>query len=485
MSFPRAIKQVDISGGNTRFGLSTETIRLRLILIMMIGGVLIAALVTFAWLPRVKSILIDQQETLVGQQLDMIGDSILPFLIQGQFGAIYETLERVQSRNPSWIEINLKGANGNHLYPLRAQTPRFSELGQLVTREISVNGNAIAQISARVDLAGVVGVLQRDAWKMGASLTAFFLTFLIVLVWMLDVIIVRRLMHLTVVAKELSNGNFQYSLPRVNNDEIGKLTESFDKMRHNVELTTLSLQKSQTSAERALAAKNDFLARMSHELLTPLNGIIPMAELLTLGETDHSKLQKLDTIRTSARHVLTTVENILTVSDAEIGTYEIRATTFKLAHLARSLETILRPEALKKGLEFAVRVDRTFDPMATADLSMIQRVVVAIGQNAIKFTDHGSVKIDLSFHQSAATETVHLLAKVSDTGIGIDPGHHTAIFDKFFQVNSGKTRGKDGAGLGLSIADSLIRCLGGKIVVESDLGKGSLFLIDIPIQKAD
>ncbi|HEX6937964.1 MAG TPA: histidine kinase dimerization/phospho-acceptor domain-containing protein [Longimicrobiales bacterium] len=226
----------------------------------------------------------------------------------------------------------------------------------------------------------------------------------------------------------------------------------------------------------ASQAKSDFLAVMSHELRTPLNAIIGFADLLLLGvpealpEKDRRPVRR---IIASARHLRELIDEILSFSRMEAGTEVPMVERADLRDLVADVATATAPQARDKGLEFSVHQPEEPTPIET-DPDKLRQILRNLLSNAVKFTQRGRIEL------AAGIEDGEIVIRVADTGIGIAPEHQRRIFEPFWQVERGATRGVGGTGLGLSVSRRLARLLGGDVTVESRPGAGSTFTVRIP-----
>jgi PAS domain S-box-containing protein len=229
-------------------------------------------------------------------------------------------------------------------------------------------------------------------------------------------------------------------------------------------------------ASEASRAKSQFLAIMSHELRTPLNAIIGYEDLLQAGiagSINETQREQLARIRAGADQLLTLINQILSLSRIEAGREEVHAESLDLAELLGDSVQLLAPNAAKKGLQIA------FQPPASAvtirtDSGKLRQILLNLLSNAIKFTDHGRIDVRLR----ADHDFVYV--DVEDTGVGIDTDDHDRIFEPFVQVDPSQTRRHGGTGLGLPVSRELARLLGGEIIVRSEPGSGSTFVLRLP-----
>ncbi|HEX6964172.1 MAG TPA: GAF domain-containing sensor histidine kinase [Gemmatimonadaceae bacterium] len=230
-------------------------------------------------------------------------------------------------------------------------------------------------------------------------------------------------------------------------------------------------------AQAANRAKSRFLAVMSHELRTPLNAIAGYAELLEMevhGPVTAAQREALGRLRRSQRRLLTLVDDVLNLARIESGTVEYEVRTHVLDDVLSPLEAFIAPQAAQRGVRYVYRrVDRAVEVRADAD--RMQQIVLNLLANAVKFTEPGGL---VTLEGEAREADVAI--RVADTGCGIPAGKLGAIFEPFVQVDAELTRRSEGTGLGLAISRDLARALGGDLVVESVLGKGTTFTLTLP-----
>ena len=232
-------------------------------------------------------------------------------------------------------------------------------------------------------------------------------------------------------------------------------------------------------ARRANEAKSRFLANMSHEFRTPLNGLSGMSELLATTELDHEQRECLSTIQASTRSMLALVEDVLDISAIEAGKLKLDIVEFSPRELIDSIGMILLPQARGKQLSYEAHIAPDVPGKLRGDIRHLRQVLLNLAGNAVKFTDAGSVRLDIQLVASQG-DRCNLRFIVSDTGIGIPASVRARLFEAFEQADVSMARRYGGTGLGTTIAKGLTEAMGGSIGFESTENRGSRFWVDLP-----
>ncbi len=236
-----------------------------------------------------------------------------------------------------------------------------------------------------------------------------------------------------------------------------------------------ALRDAKDRAELAVAAKTTFLANMSHEIRTPMNAIIGFTELLMSTSVNDMQHRHLSTVRQSARSLLGLLNGILDTAKLEKGALELELADFSLKQLVEQMAASMRLAAQSKGLDMLIHYDSALPEFFNGDALRIQQILINLMGNAIKFTEHGSVRLDVFSDQGQVHFAFH------DTGIGIATDRLERIFDPFAQADPSMSRRFGGTGLGTTIARQLVDLMQGKLAVESELGVGSVFHVVLPL----
>jgi signal transduction histidine kinase/CheY-like chemotaxis protein len=315
----------------------------------------------------------------------------------------------------------------------------------------------------------------------------------------------KPIIEIQSAAAEVGKGNWDIQLDIDSGDEIGQLASSFNTMTKALKNTSTSvdrlnqevaerkraeasLKRAKDAAEVANRAKSDFLAKMSHEIRTPMNAIIGLTHL-TL-DTELTPLQKdyLSKVDDSSRHLLRIINDILDFSKIEAEKLELEHIDFMLHHVIEKMANMFRAKAAEKRIELFYVIDSQVPLALKGDPHRLGQILINLIANAVKFTDKGEIiiNVELNKEKGAATpgtDKVDLCFWVQDSGIGVPADQIETLFEPFTQLDGSMTRKYEGSGLGLSICHRLVNLMGGRIWVESEPGRGSVFYFNLTLER--
>jgi signal transduction histidine kinase len=314
-------------------------------------------------------------------------------------------------------------------------------------------------------------------------------------------VIVKPLKHLRGVSDEVARGNMQARADIQTADEFEDLAKAFNKMLRHLTDVQEEIRRANVSLDLKVdelaqlnmrlyemnRLKSDFLATMSHELRTPLNSIIGFSDVLSsIKSLDDKQKRYVQNIQKSGRVLLDMINDILDLAKIESGKMEVRLSEFRIDDLIAAQCDMARPLAERKNIDVDCEIEHGL-PVLFQDQGKVQQILNNLLSNAIKFTPEGG-RIVIAARRGPEDD---LLLSVADTGVGIAEADQTSIFEKFRQGTAAlsggdaMTREHSGTGLGLSIVKELCKLLGGEVYLQSELGKGSTFTVQLPFSRAD
>jgi len=285
------------------------------------------------------------------------------------------------------------------------------------------------------------------------------------------------------------------------NDELGLFIKKFDEMRKTIikkdfQLNqsnkhlesivyerTKELNKTCSQLKAASEIKNEFMANMSHEILTPINGINGMISLILSSKNLDPKVRNYAEIaKASSQNLVTMVHDILDFSKIEAGKFKIEISDFNIFDFLIGLKENYSHKAQEKNLGFALNIDKNIPKILYGDSQRLKQILTNLIENAIKFTDKGLITIDAAVNWDNDNE-LEISFRIKDTGIGIPKEYIENMFNSFSQYDSSSTRKYGGVGLGLAISKQLAELMAGNITVESTPGQGSIFTFNVKLLK--
>jgi signal transduction histidine kinase len=385
-------------------------------------------------------------------------------------------------------------AQGKHLYygAVRA-SPSCLECHRGSRPDVAEN-DLLAVVKIRVPTDPIEKEFHENrAWLLSTALVTALLimgaSYLIV-----RYVIVKPLKHLKEVADAIAEGELNVRSEIQTNDEFEDLSHAFNRMLRSLVSMQDRLRKVNNDLDRKVdelaqanlalyesnRLKSDFLARISHELRTPLHSILGFSEVLQGAAGLSDKQQRwVGNIRTSGEQLMNLINDILDLAKIEAGKMQVSVGTFDVVDACEGVLTMFRPMAEKKNIDLR-GVFAPALPKARQDRVKVQQILNNLISNAIKFTPEGGRVL-----LEAGVEGAYMVLSVRDTGVGIAPEEQELVFEKFRQAGTLMTREHGGTGLGLSIVRELSKLLGGEVTLQSELGRGSTFVVRLPLALSD
>lgn len=257
----------------------------------------------------------------------------------------------------------------------------------------------------------------------------------------------------------------------------------FRPLERNVQQTERDIRRKMDEAKEALKSKSEFLAMMSHEVRTPMNGVLGLTDQLAQSDLDPDQREIVRELADSGDAVMTILGDVLDISRIETGRLTLEPRRTDLRALAGTVQTMYRAEAERRGLDLSIHVAPDLAPFHLVDPGRLRQILANLVGNAVKFTEAGHVRLAVTAEEGGEGRQ-GLLFEVSDTGIGISPEDMERIFGAFEQADGSTTREYGGTGLGLAICNRVSAALGGRLSVESEKGRGSCFSLRLTLPTA-
>jgi len=388
----------------------------------------------------------------------------------GQVRTDYDQFIQVVSQA---IELIRKGkiAEGNQLQiaqanPLADRLERV--MNQLVNR---AEADMVASIEA-------TDAAYTHSQRFVIGFAVISITLALVLGYAISWSIVGPVQEMGTRFKQLASGDFSQRIEISNRDELGNLAINLNRMSHELAQLYQEIEEKNAQLTSANKHKSDFLARVSHDLRTPLNSIIGFTRIVLRrmeGQLPSLQKENLQKVLISSEHLLNLINELLDLAKIDAGKMEVVADTFRVEDVINMTTATIEP-LLKDGRVQLVKDIAANLPSVRTDRDKLKQVLFNLLSNAAKFTGQGEIRV------SAARENGILKLAVSDTGIGMKPESLEHIFEEFQQAEKTTASQYGGTGLGLAIVKKFINLMGGEIVVASEVGKGSQFTITLPME---
>ncbi|PHS74486.1 MAG: hypothetical protein COB19_06600 [Porticoccus sp.] len=393
-------------------------------------------------------------------------------LLKRDLATVYEMADSQLASNKYWKQIIIEEVNGRQLYPLTKSPSPLSTNSFVFETKVIFENTEIAKIKLFTDYSSALEKVKEFNQQLGYFQLLIVLLGLICAVYCLEKIVIKPLKRLSVAFLEMSDNNYQFSLPTSHASEIKQLIKDFSDARHTVHQDRQNLVRLKTASEQANAAKTNFLSMMSHELRTPLNSIIGFSDLCLHDEClpDTSR-NVLATIKNSGQYLLDLISRLLNLSEIESGRLTLRKSSVSINWIFRDCKTLISPMAAKKQISITFAEVAPLYDKVLADKTAVMQIMLNLLTNAIKYSPTNShVQVNC---YPAQQNKLHI--SVNDNGNGLSSEQADIIFQPFTRLRSNLHNTEEGVGIGLSITKLLVEQMGGTIGVRSQVGKGSSF----------
>lgn len=339
--------------------------------------------------------------------------------------------------------------------------------------DVHIGDTVIGRIDAIFDQRAILSHIQNSSQYL-IAIASIEVAFVALISLLFSWLLVKELRKVIEAIEGIEVSGPGLTLSYDKNDEIGQVIAAFNRMSLGMKKQYVQLSLAKEQAQSANRAKDDFLSMVSHEMRTPLNGILGVAQILET-EVDEEKKEQVSIIISSGEHLLLIINDILDISKIEQGKLELSIEPFSLEGLVQEVKNTFDNTCKQKNLDYVVTTEHVEGTYLAGDNTRLEQVIFNLLGNAVKFTKKGMVSCHFQWKQSESRLTI----TITDTGIGIPADKLDTIFKPFSQADSSTTRHFGGTGLGLAIVTQLLELMDGKLELVSEVNVGSQFTVTL------
>lgn len=458
-------------GSKWFYGLKTQSLVVAGFLVFVVFCVLF-----FYILPNqdrwIKSELTQASERALGQ----LSASIVSPMLSDQYAELYESLNAQLGEHHHWLRLKVTDVDGKQIYPLEAWPEGVEEDDIVISQDIKFLDKKLGRIVLVTNFQAELAKGYRLQITLTAVLLLALMLVFIVVYYLISKTVINPLRGLMVSFEELADGNFSAPLPRVFNNEIANVVDSFEKMRGNVEETQVKLEVLRENAELANRAKSDFLSSMSHELRTPLNAILGLAQLFEYDDAASEVYKRHGkNIYNAGEYLLSLINDVLDLTLIESRNVNLNIERFSVADVVSESVNLVTSAASAQGISVYFSRPVPDEIIVAGDYTRLKQSLLNLLSNAIKYNCAAGM-VTVSYLRCDGRVRIC----IDDTGRGLEQKQIDKLFTPFDRLGAelGSTQG---TGIGLVITKELVELMGGAIGAESLVGRGSTFWIEMPL----